>query len=259
MLDRQREVEEQIKELKREVKKYPKGELVLIRNGKYQKWYRSFGFDKEIIPKKNRQLAEKLAQKKYLETSIEYLEREENAIEMYLNRHPNNESRLLWVLDEKSKYDALLLNYSKPLSKNIPKDMIEWMNEPFETNPYKLEKLVHVTESGKYVRSKSEVYIYSLLSKYKIPFRYEAKLELGNNVYYPDFTIKHPKSGEVFYWEHFGSMYNPKYIKRFMEKIEKYISNGIIPGVNLIMTFETQDKPLNVDKIIDIIESYFSN
>ena len=63
MLDRQREVEEQIKELKREVKKYPKGELVLIRNGKYQKWYRSFGFDKEIIPKKNRQLAEKLAQK----------------------------------------------------------------------------------------------------------------------------------------------------------------------------------------------------
>ena len=75
------------------------------------------------------------------------------------------------------------------------------------------------------------------MSKYKIPFRYEAKLELGNNVYYPDFTIKHPKSGEVFYWEHFGMMDDLEYNIDYHRKIEEYEKHGIVPWDNLIMTF----------------------
>lgn len=35
-------------------------------------------------------------------------------------------------------------------------------------------------------------------------FRYECLLKLGDSAYYPDFTIKHPKTGKTYYWEHFG-------------------------------------------------------
>lgn len=53
----------------------------------------------------------------------------------------------------------------------------------------------------------------------KIPFRYECALYLNGVLVFPDFTIRHPKTGEVYYWEHFGLIDQPSYVKRTMEKI----------------------------------------
>lgn len=91
----------------------------------------------------------------------------------------------------------------------------------------------------------------------KIPFRYECALQLGDTIIYPDFTIKHPVTEKLYYWEHFGMMDNPKYAKNAGEKIQLYISRGMIPSINLITTYETLDNPLSYHEVEKIVSDYF--
>lgn len=63
------------------------------------------------------------------------------------------------------------------------------------------------------MRSKSEAMIVKVLKQNKIPYRYEAKLLFGDIEMYPDFTIRHPKTGQWFYWEHFGLLDKADYVK----------------------------------------------
>ena len=57
---------------------------------------------------------------------------------------------------------------------------------------------------GKMLRSKSEAIIDRLLYQNKIPFHYEEKLVLGGITIYPDFVIRHPVTGEYYYWNILG-------------------------------------------------------
>lgn len=91
-----------------------------------------------------------------------------------------------------------------------------------------------------------------------IPFRYEAVLELGGIILYPDFTIKHPYTGEIIYWEHFGMMDNQTYSRNTANKLSTYISNGIIPSINLITTYETSKEPLNFNTVKKLVEMHFN-
>ncbi len=96
-----------------------------------------------------------------------------------------------------------------------------------------------------------------VLSINQIPFRYECELSLNDAVVYPDFTIMHPRTEELFYWEHFGMMDNPRYAKRAGEKLQMYIVNGLIPTVNVITTYETTMKPLDTESLDRIVKEYF--
>ena len=93
----------------------------------------------------------------------------------------------------------------------------------------------------------------------KIPFRYECALHLGETTLFPDFTIRHPKTGNVYYWEHFGLMDNPAYSQNAYSKLQLYTSHGIIPSIQLITTYETKDNPLSTDIVEKIIAYYFLN
>ena len=99
--------------------------------------------------------------------------------------------------------------------------------------------------------------IASLLHANQIPFRYECELYLDNTPIYPDFTIRHPYTGEEYYWEHFGMMNDPFYAKNVPLKLQSYISNHIIPNIQLITTYETQQNPLSTEVITKIIDHYF--
>ena len=131
------------------------------------------------------------------------------------------------------------------------------MNSPYQRNMKYPEQLNHKTSSGNRVRSKSEAMIDMFLHTNRIPFRYECALELGEITIYPDFTIRHPETGEVYYWEHFGLMDDPDYRKKAISKIQLYTAHGIIPSINLITTFETKEHPLNSELIQSIISYHF--
>lgn len=127
----------------------------------------------------------------------------------------------------------------------------------FITNPKHPEQLSIKTSSGHFVRSKSEALIDMALFSHRIPFRYECALTLGNNTFYPDFTIRHPKTGDTYYWEHFGLMDNSSYCRNVSLKLQQYSLNGIIPSIHLITTYETGEQPLNSELIEKIIDHYF--
>lgn len=131
------------------------------------------------------------------------------------------------------------------------------MKSPYETNHKYPELCIHKSISGNKVRSKSEALIDMLLYTHKIPFRYECALHLGETTLFPDFTLRHPVTGEIYYWEHFGKMDNPKYAQNVISKLRLYISTGILPGIHLITTYETSTKPLTSDTIERIIHEFF--
>ena len=96
-----------------------------------------------------------------------------------------------------------------------------------------------------------------LLHDYKIPFRYESELELGQVTVYPDFTIRHPKTGKLFLWEHLGMVDEPAYRRNTLSKLQLYMEHGWIPSVNLILTFETKEYPLDMAYVEGLIKDYF--
>lgn len=126
------------------------------------------------------------------------------------------------------------------------------MYSAFEQNPQNKENLIHKASSGNWVRSKSEAIIDMVLYTNHIPFRYECKLQLGRVTLYPDFTIRHPRTGKLYYWEHFGMMDDETYLKKTCSKIQTYARNGIYPSINLIATFETKEQPWIVTKLCSI-------
>ena len=176
------------------------------------------------------------------------------AVKAYLMKYKPSE-KLKMFMEQPSEYRNLLASHLKP----VKEDLLAWMQADYEKNPHFPEMLIHKSISGKLLRSKSEAMIDSYLFRNKIPYRYEEKMQLGNDIWYPDFTIRHPETGKKFLWEHFGFMDDPKYRRKTIRKIESYISNGYIPMVNLIITFETKDNPLGMDVIEKLIRHYFSD
>ncbi|MDI3495093.1 MAG: hypothetical protein PWQ72_1220 [Pseudothermotoga sp.] len=93
-----------------------------------------------------------------------------------------------------------------------------------------LEKnLIHQASDGKMLRSKSELLIYQRLIDKKLNPLYEKKLVFKDVEKLPDFTIENEDSGEVYYWEHCGMLFDSEYKQRWDEKYQWYIDNDILP------------------------------
>jgi len=87
-----------------------------------------------------------------------------------------------------------------------------------------------------------------------IPFHYDEIITLpDNSTIAPDFHVYNLRKQRYQYWEHNGMMDHPDYIGRFQKKIATYTRNHILPGIDLIMTFETQNQPLDSENILQTI------
>ena len=113
------------------------------------------------------------------------------------------------------------------------------------------------TLRGEYVRSKSEVIIADRLYVKGIPYRYEIYFPMefeDINYVYPDFEILNVRTQEEFLWEHMGKLGDESYSETQMKKIAGYARSGFIPGKNLLLSFESKNRPLDtyyVDAMID--------
>ena len=119
------------------------------------------------------------------------------------------------------------------------------------------EHLVHKVSKDEFVRSKSEAMIAKLLKQNRIPYRYECQLILDDIELYPDFTIRHPRTGEVYIWEHFGLLNKPEYVKNMHSKMQIFTANNFLPGINLITTYETKENPLSYEMVEMLVNYYF--
>lgn len=124
------------------------------------------------------------------------------------------------------------------------------------------EGLIHRTERGDLVRSKSELIIADKLYARGIDYAYEQPLIFPDGrVRYPDFTITDHARGITFYWEHLGLLYDPTYRGRWEKKRAEYIAAGIHPWQDgggtegtLIETWDEIGGALDAGKIAQVIE-----
>lgn len=250
--ERQR-LEQEITSLQDQICKLPEGKLICTRHGNYTKWYQSDGHHSTYIPKKDKALAAQLAEKKYLSRQLEAFLHEQKAIDFYLRHHASDINCADELLSDDSPYSELLAHRFIPKSK----ELYDWMAQSYEHNTSYPEQCIHKTSAGIFVRSKSESLITMLLHINKIPFRYECALHLGDVTIFPDFTIRHPETGRLYYWEHFGMMDNPNYCKNALSKLQLYTSNDIIPSIQLITTYETSNHPFDLAIAEDLVKFYF--
>ncbi len=166
------------------------------------------------LPKSERKLAEQLVKRKYLGRTRKF-KQEEKRIDIYLKQYSLDEFSSYHV-EEHPELQKLLSGVYVPLKQELD----EWVNASYTNNPKEPQKLIHKTIPGILVRSKSEALIINALFGHKIPFRYECLLQIQNVSIYPDFTIRHPVTGEVYYWEHFGMMDNENYAHNVYSKLQ---------------------------------------
>lgn len=249
------QINSRISHLQNELNQFPPGKLIGVKNGNYIKWFNSNGHSCTYIPKRQKALAINLAKKKYIQSQIEDLNAEKNAIEHcseVCKCKANNTS----YLESNHEFMDLIYSYQDhPLS--YSDEISEWAKSPYDQSSKHPESLKFKCPGGGYVRSKSELIIALMLSEYKIPFRYECPLVLRDVTFYPDFTTRHPHTGEYIYFEHFGLMDDSVYCSNAFQKLGIYSSYNIIPGKNLITTFESNDAALDPEFIRTLIEYYY--
>ena len=140
----------------------------------------------------------------------------------------------------------------EPIGQTLRDKVKQWDEEIYEKNTCFPENLRYETEQGDFVRSKSEVIIANILYQHRnnIIYKYEKPLEIIENgrkkTIYPDFTIMNVHTGKVVYWEHAGIMDDAVYANDFVRKMNLYVTNGLMIGKDVVVSFETNENALDI-------------
>lgn len=130
-----------------------------------------------------------------------------------------------------------------------------WESQPYESKAFDIGAPEYYSRKGERMRSKSEVIIADILYSLGIPYKYECPLILDNGkVIYPDFTILKVSTREVFILEHMGMMGDSYYASHNIQRLNDLIFSGFIPGINLILTMESDTHPLNTKAIETMLQ-----
>lgn len=139
------------------------------------------------------------------------------------------------------------------------RDVEKWLCQEYEFNHPHKGKDELTTLNGENVRSKSEIIIADRLKHYKVPYIYEKSFDEGMQGKYrdfPDFTCLNKRTGKTYYWEHCGKFDDPKYTESLMLRIQRFASEGVYLGSELIITMETSQFPLNTSYVDKMIKKY---
>lgn len=200
------------------------------------------------LTRKDAKLIRRLAQKEYDEKVMRCASKEYRLLQ-----------KLLELLDAQCLEDIYteLNDLRKPhvSPRAFTEEMLvqKWQSEEYPHKPVPDDESMpeYLTDRGERVRSKSELMLANKMNSYGIPYQYEYPLQLqGFGLIHPDFRILLVRSGRVVYLEHNGMMSDPMYLDSFMKRQAAYIRNGMIPGRDVIFTFESADHPLD-SKVIN--------
>ena len=244
-------LKKEISALQRKIKTMPEGLFVCYKYKNNTKWYQelknsSGKVTRKYIPKAEKALAKKLAQKTYYTKLLSAKKLQYKNVQRYLEHDKAPSAYKL--LDEAAKMDDLLdeIVYKRA-----------WEKAEYPRNEDHKEKLLFKTKKGDMVRSKTEAYIADTLFELSIPYRYECPIVFDGITLHPDFTILHPTKGITYIWEHLGLMDKPSYVQNSLGKIPLYISQGYMPGYNLLFSYESNKYPIDYALIREMVQFYF--
>ena len=221
----------------------------------YHQFWEGGKWKRKYIKKSELLLAKSLAQKQYYGTIRPVLEKNLNELNRVLKKCSPREMEEI--------YDNLSVerkNLVVPIQISVEEKIKQWQSEVYEKNMLYSEKLRYETEQGDMVRSKSEVIIANILyqNRKSLLYKYERPLEIIENgrtkTIYPDFTIINGGTGRMMYWEHAGRMDDPYYANDFVRKMNMYITNNLLPGRDVIITYESQNNPLDIKVVKRLVQ-----
>lgn len=233
--------------------KAPEGSLILSRsNGNVQYYHKTDSSQRKgkYISEKDKKLVGELAQKDYDQKLLKLITKAQKGVDKILGTLPDVEVEQIYNnLSEARK------KYVHPHILTDEQFVEQWMKVQYSGKVISADTPVIITERGEKVRSKTEKILADKLCSLGIPYRYEYPVKLkGYGVVYPDFTLLNVSERREIYLEHFGMMDNPRYCQNAILKLEEYAKNGIYPGKNLLVTFETSQQPLNMKIVEDMLK-----
>ena len=247
---------QKIKEEKeRDLKKAPEGHLRISKEKTRVQYYLYRGGEAgngRYLSKNKKKQIQHLAQKEYDQKVLRAIEKEQHILRSCLNRYPEEVAEEIYEIMTDLKQDLII-----PVWETDEMFVNRWNSEEYEGKAFSDDNPNLYSEKGEKVRSKTEVMIADRLYKEGVPYHYECPIYLdGMGTVYPDFTILNVRLRKKLFWEHFGMMDNPEYSVKAIRKLIIYQENGIFPGENLILTWETQMMPLDPRHIKKLIQHY---
>ena len=250
-----KELDNLIVQTEKSLKKAPKGSLVLSSsNGITQYYHKTNSAQKKgkYITTKNKDLAYALAQKDYDLQFLQFIEEQKSKICRAIQLLPDQE-----LIENYSKLSDARKALVKPHIQTDEQYMNEWLNVPYTGKGFVIDSPEIITERGERVRSKTEKILADKLYAMGVPYRYEFPVILkGYGTIYPDFTLLNINTRKDMYLEHFGMMDNPEYAQKAILKLETYAKNHIYLGKGLLVTYETQNKPLDMRVVEQMIKEF---
>lgn len=215
----------------------------------YQVWWQGGKRIRKYLPKNDLRIS-LLFQKAYDKKELQQIIREINATESLLKE----------LTFQKNYYDSfsdIQKSFIQPTELSDELYRAQWEAIPYQSKQDYADQLRFLTAKGEYVRSKSEALIANALFSSGIPYRYEAPLSFDSFVrLYPDFTILRMSTREEIYWEHCGQMDKSDYVRSAIRRLDAYESNHILLGHQLILSFESDKSPLNLESVQYKIDHY---
>lgn len=118
------------------------------------------------------------------------------------------------------------------------------------TGSFRSEGLIHRTERGEKVRSKSEAIIANILYGLGLDYRYEFPIEGHKQagIRRPDFVVFDVEHRPIL-WEHLGMLDKEDYRQRWNAKLAWYEANGFTQGIDLFITRDDPDGGLDSQRL----------
>lgn len=255
-VERKKTLEDEIRELEKELRSMPAGTLVYNRTMKKGKAYFSWYKQEEkngvrtrtsLSRKDHLDEASNLARKKFIKSLLDDEYNELQCVNYYLgHRKPG---KYVELYNDDSPYYELLRG-----NKLIGK---EWEYADYNKSNEYPEDLTVPAPKGSHVRSKSEAAIAQVLFSHQIPYRYEEIHYIDGYPIATDFTVLHPITKEIKLWEHFGLSDLPSYQQSIEFKLTHYLREGYLPGHDLILTFENKTHPFSFLDAEEVVKKYF--
>lgn len=253
--ERAEELTELIAGLDELLKDPPAGSLrVSSKAGKPQYYIRSKPSDRlgKYVRKADIPRAAALAQRDYDLAVRDAAEGERTAIDSLLSIRGKGTAEDI--------YDGLILPRKQLVTPRFMSDeefAAKWLAEPYKPKGFKEGDPVFNSSDGTRVRSKSEALIKDRLDKYMVPTKFECPVRLWNGkTIHPDFTLLNKRFRIVYIWEHLGKADDPGYMNYNTGRINDLIRSGFVPGVNMILTFETGTNPLDMN-VVELMIKHF--
>lgn len=220
------------------LKQAPPGSVRLSKRKNGMQYYHCLPGGKKngtYIPRANRELSQRLAQKSYDEKVVKLAGRRLSQLKRLLKDYEDDEIERIYEKETRARKKLI-----QPAVLSWEQMLKTWSEKEYKGKEFMEDAPLILTDRGERVRSKSEKILADLFGRMGIPYKYECPLYLkGLGVVYPDFTFLSRKNRQEIYWEHDGKMDDPVYVQNAVRKIHAYETNHIYPGERLILTFET--------------------